>query len=126
MNSFVIPFKDINLSNLPEVGGKNASLGEMFNKLHSFGIEVPDGFAISVESYRNFLSENKLTDRLKEILESIDNKSLSNLSEVGEKCRGLISNGILSDTLKDEIGKAYRELGGNQNDLAVAVRSSAT
>ncbi len=126
MGSFVIPFKDINLSDLPQVGGKNASLGEMFNNLSSFGIEIPDGFAVSVRSYRDFLSDNKLIDRLKQLLDSIDNESLSNLSDVGAKCRELVSNGRLSDALKGEVGKAYRELSGSQNNVAVAVRSSAT
>ena len=52
MNDFIIPFKDINITQLPEVGGKNASLGEMFNKLSHLGIEITDGFALTVKSYR--------------------------------------------------------------------------
>ena len=56
MNSFIIPFEKINLTNLPEAGGKNASLGEMFNKLKPLGIKVPDGFAITASAYRYFFA----------------------------------------------------------------------
>jgi pyruvate,water dikinase len=126
MKPFIIPFNSINLSDLPEVGGKNASLGEMFNKLKPLGIEIPDGFAVTVESYRYFLSYNKLTEPLKQLLDSIENKSLSNLPEIAQKCRTLISNALLPDEVKKEIIKAYRGLSGNQNNSSVAVRSSAT
>ncbi len=126
MSSYIIPFKNLDLTNLPEVGGKNASLGEMFNKLNSFGVKVPDGFAITVRSYRDFLSENNLSEPLKTLLDSIDSKTLINLKEVGSKCRALIADGIISDKVKSAIENAYRLLQGSQSNLAVAVRSSAT
>ena len=87
MNAYIIPFNKINLTHLPEVGGKNASLGEMFNKLQPMGIEVPDGFAVTVESYRHFLSHNKLDEKLKQLLDTIDSKSLANLPEIAAQCR---------------------------------------
>lgn len=126
MNSYILPFKNINLSSLPEVGGKNASLGEMFNKLRSLGVEVPDGFAITVKCYNDFLSHNNLVKELKPLLDSIDNETLYNLPEIGSKCRELIASGTLSDEIKKDIVDAYRLLQGNQNNIAVAVRSSAT
>lgn len=126
MNSYTLPFRNINLNSLPEVGGKNASLGEMFNKLHSLGVEVPDGFAITVKCYNDFLLQNNLVKELKPLLDSIDSKTLHNLSEIGSKCRALIANGIMSDELTKDIENAYRYLQGNQNNLSVAVRSSAT
>ena len=126
MNSYTLPFRNINLNSLPEVGGKNASLGEMFNKLHSLGVEVPDGFAVTVKCYNDFLLQNNLVKELKPLLDSIDSKTLHNLSEIGSKCRALIANGIMSDELKKDIENAYRHLQGNQNNLSVAVRSSAT
>ncbi len=126
MKTYIIPFEKINLTNLPEVGGKNASLGEMFNKLHPLGIEVPDGFAITVESYRYFLSQNKLTETLSQLLSTIDNKTLSNLPEIARQCRELVSNALLPEEVNQEIIKAYHQLQGNQNNLSVAVRSSAT
>ena len=126
MNAYIIPFNKINLTHLPEVGGKNASLGEMFNKLLPLGIEVPDGFAVTVESYSVFLSHNKLTETLKQLLNTVDGKSLSNLPEIALQCRTLVSNAMLPDEVKNEIVKGYRLLSNNQNNLSVAVRSSAT
>ena len=126
MNTYIIPFNKINLTHLPEVGGKNASLGEMFNKLDPLGIEVPDGFAVTVESYRVFLSHNKLTETLKQLLNTIDSKSLSTLPKVALQCRTLVTNAVLPDEVKSEIINAYRLLSNNQNNLSVAVRSSAT
>lgn len=126
MKTFIIPFSKINLTHLPQVGGKNASLGEMFNKLHPLGIEVPDGFAITVESYRSFLLHNKLTETLKQLLNTVDSKSLSNLPKIALQCRTLVLNAVLPDEVKKEILNAYRQLSGNQTNLSVAVRSSAT
>lgn len=126
MKRFTVPFNQINLTHLPEVGGKNASLGEMFNKLKPLGIEVPDGFAITVESYWNFLSTNNLTSSLQQLLDTIDKKSLSNLHEIALQCRALVENAVLSDELKNEIRAAYLQLSNHQKDLSVAVRSSAT
>ncbi len=126
MNTYIIPFNKINLTHLPEVGGKNASLGEMFNKLHPLGIEVPDGFAVTVESYRQFLSQNKLTETLKQLLNTIDSQSLSNLPQVALQCRTLVSNAVIPEEVKNEIIRSYRLLSGYPNSLSVAVRSSAT
>src|SRR5690554_2487750 len=126
MNSFVIPFDKIGIDQIPEVGGKNASLGEMFNKLLPMGIEVPDGFAVAVEAYRLFLSENDLVDKLRPLLDSIEPGSLENLPDVAEQCRVLVSNAVLPPLLTQEILIAYRILSGNGNYVSVAVRSSAT
>lgn len=126
MSTYIIPFSKINLTHLPETGGKNASLGEMFNKLQPLGVEVPDGFAITVESYRQFLSHNKIADTLSQLLKLIDRKSLSNLPQIALQCRTLVANAVIPDDVKNEIIKAYRQLAGSQNNLSVAVRSSAT
>lgn len=126
MSKYIIPFNKINLTHLPEVGGKNASLGEMFNKLYPLGIEVPDGFAVTVESYRAFLLHNNLTETLKLLLKTIDSKSLATLPKVALQCRTLVSNAVMPEEVKNEIIAAYRLLLGNQNNLSVAVRSSAT
>ena len=124
--TYTIPFNKINLSHLSLVGGKNASLGEMYNKLGSFGIDVPDGFAVTVDSYRLFLSENKLTEKLEELLHQIDSKTLSNLPDIALKCRQLVSAAAIPQEIKNEITKAYNNLSGSQLDFSVAVRSSAT
>lgn len=116
----------INLIHLPQVGGKNASLGEMFNKLRPLGIEVPDGFAVTVDGYYDFLSANKLTEALRQLLKTIDHKSLHNLPKVALQCRTLVASATLPEKLKEEIIAAYRKLSGNGNSVSVAVRSSAT
>lgn len=123
---YTIPFSQINLTHLLQVGGKNASLGEMFNKLHSLGIEIPDGFAITVGSYREFLSHNKLTETLWQLLNTIDSSSLSTLPQVALRCRTLVGNAVFPDDVKNEIIKGYRLLSGSRSNLSVAVRSSAT
>ena len=126
MNKFILPFNQISLSSLPQVGGKNASLGEMYNKLQPLGIEVPDGFAVTVAGYRAFLTTNKLTETLKNLLASVDSKTLSNLPDIARQCRDLVAKGVLPEELKKEIIQAYQVLGAGQERVSVAVRSSAT
>jgi pyruvate, water dikinase len=126
MNIYTIPFDKVNLSHLQEVGGKNASLGEMINKLHPMGIEVPDGFAVTVNGYRDFLSANKLTETLSQLLHTIDHKSLQNLPKVALQCRTLVANAHMPEDLKSDIVNAYKKLSGSTSNISVAVRSSAT
>ncbi|MET3114937.1 pyruvate,water dikinase [Pedobacter sp. CG_S7] len=127
MNSFILPFEKINLGHLAETGGKNASLGEMFNKLKFLGIKVPDGFAVTAAAYQYFLAYNKIEEKLKQLLDTIDSKSLSNLPDIGKQCRLLVAEGKLPDDLKNEILKYYASLNSAANETtSVAVRSSAT
>lgn len=126
MSCYIIPFNKIHLSDLPSVGGKNASLGEMFNDLNPIGIKVPDGFAITVESYNQFLLYNNLQEKLSQLLKLIDTKSLSNLPQIALQCRKLVENSSMPDAVKNQITKTYRQLGENRENISVAVRSSAT
>ncbi len=126
MTEYILPFNKINLTHLPEVGGKNASLGEMYNKLHFLGVEIPDGFAITVKCYHAFLSHNKLSETLRQLLDRIDSKSLLTLPEVALQCRTLVKNADFPDDVKSEILQSYRRLSGIHNNISVAVRSSAT
>lgn len=126
MSCYIIPFNKIHLSDLPSVGGKNASLGEMFNDLNPIGIKVPDGFAITVESYNQFLLYNNLHEKLSQLLKLIDTKSLSNLPQIALQCRKLVENSSMPDAVKNEITKTYRQLDKNRENISVAVRSSAT
>lgn len=124
---YIIPFSHISIKDVAEVGGKNASLGEMFNQLSSQGIRVPDGFAISASAYKYFLTTNKLEAPLKRILDSLDKKALSNLSEVGRSCRDLISRATMPHDLADAISNAYGQMSKDERgQCPVAVRSSAT
>jgi len=87
---FILWFKDISSRDVPLVGGKNASLGEMFSKLSKKGISVPDGFSLTTKAYWHFLRENKIDKKLKEIFKKFNQKSLESLKETGKQARVLI------------------------------------
>lgn len=115
------------MEDLPAVGGKNASLGEMFNTLSSKGIEVPDGFAVTADGYWKFINENKLFPQLQSILSKLDKTTFNNLAETGESARKLLMNAEFPLELREQIINASRELNkrtGKHGSLAV--RSSAT
>ncbi len=125
--NYCIPFNQIDLNSLPVVGGKNASLGEMYQKLNLKGILVPDGFATTANAYRKFLHKNKIADSLAKILDSLDTEEFSNLTEVGKSARELLLNAYIPQTIKQSILSAYRQLESRVGQvLQVAVRSSAT
>ncbi|HEU4634194.1 MAG TPA: phosphoenolpyruvate synthase, partial [Flavisolibacter sp.] len=117
--------RDISLSDLPEVGGKNSSLGEMARNLATKGICVPDGFATTAFAFWEFLDANKLREPLTNLLQKLDKSRFSNLKEVGKKARHLIMGADMPDDLIKAVVQEYREL-CNDGDKAVAVRSSAT
>ena len=125
---YILFFNKIRLNSINEVGGKNASLGEMYNELNPIGIQVPNGFALTAEAYRLFRKENSLEKPLNDLLHSLDTIHYSNLSEVGRAARDLILSAPLPTTIKLEIGKAYHFLSKECNiaSVSVAVRSSAT
>ena len=120
-------FSEIHLSDLPKVGGKNASLGEMFCKLTSKGIAVPDGFAVTSEGYWNFLNHNNLIPLLNNLLSQLNKETFNNLSEIGTKARNLIIEASFPESLKKDVLSAsadlYKRAG---NKITLAVRSSAT
>ncbi len=127
MKDNILFFREIALADVPKVGGKNASLGEMFQKLTPKGILVPDGFATTSKVYRDFLNENGLSQKLKQILAELDVKDFSNLTEVGAKARALLNSGDFHYNVQVQIIAAYRELLDDVGmDCSVAVRSSAT
>ena len=107
------------------VGGKNASLGEMYSNLANKNINIPNGFAITAYAFRQFLILNKLEEKIEDLLEIVDRDDILNLEEVGEKIRSLIMRGKIQDELGEEIIKAFRKLADEEN-ATVAVRSSAT
>ncbi len=124
----ILFFDAISISDIEKVGGKNASLGEMYNHLTPLGVHIPNGFAITANAYRLFRKENHLETDLNELLLSLDAKKFSNLSEIGSKARALILKSQIPEEIKNEIHHAYDslcKLSGIEN-LSVAVRSSAT
>lgn len=119
-------FRDITLSDLAIVGGKNSSLGEMFSRLSSKGIRVPDGFATTSYAYWNFLEKNNIKEKLSELMNGLDKRNFSNLKETGAKARQLILDGRMPDDLFTSIILEYETLCKNDLSGEVAVRSSAT
>lgn len=122
---FIFNFNEININNLPEVGGKNASLGEMITKLTQLHIKVPNGFATSAEVYRLFLKENNLGDKIYDTLRKLDVEDVNALKEASESIKSWIMEAKLSPDFEKEVAKAYKKLNLGP-EQTVAVRSSAT
>lgn len=123
----VVNLQDVGIDNVNEVGGKNASLGEMIKNLTPKGIKVPGGFAVTAEGYRHFLRETKLDEFIKKTLDGLDTKNLTDLSARALKVREAIKKGKFPKDLEEAIVSEYKkleELRGKNVD--VAVRSSAT
>jgi len=124
---FIKWFAEISIGDIPLVGGKNASLGEMFHELSSQGVKVPDGFAVTAEGYRHFMRSTGLDVRIKEILSSLDTSDMDNLQQRGSEVRHAILATPMPRDLEEEMLAAYAKLSGAQTlSLDVAVRSSAT
>jgi pyruvate,water dikinase len=124
----VIWFKDLSIKNVPEVGGKNASLGEMYNALIKKQVNIPNGFAVTSSAYEKFLKENNLPEKMRATLKGLNTHNISNLQARGKKIREMILKAKIPADIERDIIKAYRELsqefGVKKTD--VAVRSSAT
>ncbi len=125
---FVKRFAELDINDVPLVGGKNASLGEMYRELASNEVLVPDGFATIADAYFQYLDHNGLRDKIEATLNSLDVSDVEALAETGASIRGWIVDGSLPTDLENEIVRAYTELGKESNELEpeVAVRSSAT
>lgn len=126
--SYIRFFNSLTINDIAIVGGKNASLGEMYQELTSEGINIPDGFATTSEAYWLLLKENSIKEKIKEILSDLDISDTSNLQKRGLAVRSLILDSQLPKILEDEILNAYatlsKEYGSDAID--VAVRSSGT
>ncbi len=126
MKKLILWFKDISIKDVPLVGGKNASLGEMFSKLSRQGINVPDGFALTSKFYWRFIKANSLQNKLRAVFADFNPKSILSLQKTGKLCRQLVLKSGIPDDLKKEIAKYYRKLSQKygENELGVAVRTS--
>ena len=123
----VLWFSDLGLSDLDQVGGKNASLGEMVRNLASAGVKVPDGFATTADAYRRFLAGTGLDARIESILEDLDSGDVAALTVAGKQIRDLIRETPYPDGFEEQIRSAYERLTGSHGaDVSWAVRSSAT
>lgn len=126
-NRMILWFKDISIADVPIVGGKNASLGEMIRELTPKGVSVPDGFAVTAPAYRHFINVNHLDKRIRDILSDLNTQDTSNLRERGAKVRQALLAASLPKDLEAEIIENYRSLSrARGGPVDVAVRSSAT
>ena len=124
---YIRRFRELGIEDVALVGGKNASLGEMYQALSGEGVKVPNGFATTAQAYRDYLSHNGLEKRIGEALAGLDVDDVDALATTGARIRGWILDAELPPELSDEITAAYAEMSAEYStDTDVAVRSSAT
>ena len=127
MNAFVINFKELRMTDVEEVGGKNASLGEMISQLSTAGVRVPGGFATTADAYRAFLAHNGLADRINASLDSLDVDNVDALLKTGAEIRRWVVETPFPPQLEKEIAVHYAALIAESGpEASFAVRSSAT
>lgn len=126
--NYTLPLKSVGINDIPLVGGKNASLGEMLQHLTALGVNIPDGFVITVDAYYEFIHFNELDKKIKDIVNAIDYDEIESLRRGGMQVRQLILNGRFPKNMSEQIIAAYETLSQlyQQDYTDVAVRSSAT
>ncbi len=123
---YVIPFSQLRMGDVEQVGGKNASLGEMLSQLTDEGIRVPDGFATTSEAFREFLRDNRIEEKINARLAALDVDDVRALGEAGAEIRKWVIDAPFPPALDAEIRSFYDWLKAGSADIPVAVRSSAT
>ncbi|MBA3480132.1 MAG: phosphoenolpyruvate synthase [Lautropia sp.] len=131
MNRFegrhAVPFEDLRMTDVEIVGGKNASLGEMISQLAQAGVKVPGGFATTAHAFREFLSHNRLTERIADRLAGLNIDDVKALAQAGAEIRGWVREAAFPAPLEKAIREHFQELTDNSSsDISFAVRSSAT
>ena len=126
-SGYVRFFEEFGIDDVPLVGGKNASLGEMFQKLSAKGVRIPHGFAITAQAYRYMLDKAGAWDRLHAELDDLDPDDVATLARKGKRAREIVYGAGLPEDLAAEILDAYRTLQQEYGEeVSLAVRSSAT
>ncbi len=127
-DKYILELSEVGIHDIETVGGKNASLGEMIQNLSKLGVNIPNGFVITVAAYRDFLAYNNLEGTIRHIIDTIDYDNIESLRRGGQQVRLLLSNGRFPKEMSEVIIKAYEKLSSdyNQEFTDVAVRSSAT
>lgn len=128
MPQWVRWFKELGIGDVPQVGGKNASLGEMIRELSAKGIQIPDGYAVTADAYHAFIKFNEFDGLIEQILGGLDTHDVNDLLRRTGQIRRLILSGDWPEDMRDEIVACYQELSESYgvSDADVAVRSSAT
>jgi pyruvate,water dikinase len=126
MTTNILTLDQLGMNDVPLVGGKNASLGEMIGNLANLGVSVPGGFATTSSAFDQFLNEAGLTKKIHQTLDQLDTNDVNALAKVGKEIRGWIIDSPLPSKFEDDITRAYAEMSVNGVAATVAVRSSAT
>ncbi|AMA47820.1 phosphoenolpyruvate synthase [Pseudomonas sp. 22-AL-CL-001] len=123
---YVVSLETLGVHDVEHVGGKNASLGEMISNLAGAGVSVPGGFATTAQAYRDFLEQSGLNDRIHAALDALDVDDIAALTQTGAQIRQWVMDAEFPPRLDAEIRSAFAEMAGGNDNMAVAVRSSAT
>ena len=127
IQEFVKWFEELKIEDVPSVGGKNASLGEMIKNLGEKGVSVPSGFAVTAYAYKYMIEKEGIDEKIKKILSDLNTHDVNNLAEHGKKIRELIRKTPMPRELEEQIRKYYRDMESRYGkNVDVAVRSSAT
>ena len=126
MSNNVVSLDRLGMDDVPLVGGKNASLGEMISNLGELGVAVPGGFATTADAFNNFLEKAGLVDKIRQALEQLDTDNVRALAETGAEVRSWVMDASLPQEFQDDITRAYEAMAVNGKPATVAVRSSAT
>ncbi|MGO2275952.1 phosphoenolpyruvate synthase [Pseudoalteromonas nigrifaciens] len=127
MQEYVLWYQELGMQDVPRVGGKNASLGEMISNLANAGVQVPGGFATTADAFNEFLDQSGLTAKIHDILDTLDVEDVNTLAKVGADIRQWIIDTPFQPNLDKAIREAYSQLHGDTaTDVSFAVRSSAT
>ncbi|KTG21819.1 phosphoenolpyruvate synthase [Pseudoalteromonas sp. XI10] len=127
MQEYVLWYQELGMQDVPRVGGKNASLGEMISNLANAGVQVPGGFATTAEAFNEFLEQSGLNSKIHDILDTLDVDDVNTLAKVGAEIRQWIIDTPFQPNLDQAIRDAYSQLHGDASqDVSFAVRSSAT
>jgi pyruvate,water dikinase len=120
-------FKELCIDDVPLVGGKNASLGEMYRELNPLGVNVPNGFAVTADAYRLVIKSTGIEAELVSILKDVDANNIDKLSKRARQAREMVYGAGIPQTIREQIISAYRELQNQYGyDISMAIRSSAT
>lgn len=127
MQEYVLWYQELGMQDVPRVGGKNASLGEMISNLANAGVQVPGGFATTADAFNEFLEQSGLNAKIHDILDTLDVDDVNTLAKVGADIRQWIIDTPFQPNLDQAIREAYSQLHGDAAaDVSFAVRSSAT
>ncbi len=126
MSENIVPLEQLGMNDVPRVGGKNASLGEMIKNLGDLGVAVPGGFATTAAAFEQFLDQAGIRERIHARLDQLDTNDVHALAAAGQEIRGWIIDSPLPDDLQRDITRAYGDMAVDNKPATVAVRSSAT